>query len=886
MTEESLVIHKIFSHTVSQFADKVALRVKKGDLWLKITYRDLEASSQKVAAFLIKEGFKKGDFAGIILENRPEWPIIYLGIMYAALTCVPLDRQLTPEEARNLILDSQAKIIFCSYDIFVEKFKDNLADYSLKFVLLDNPEYQHPNITNFSDIEYIKPDTSLMPDVLPEDIASLIYTSGTTAKPKGVLLSHKNICSNFRSTQKSNVCLPSDNMLSILPLHHTYAFMVTLVVPLFLGGEVTYCLSFKPQDLSQVIQEAKVTVLVGVPQLFSLLHKAIYDRIKKIPFFLRPFLMPFIKSKVRSQFGILRLLVSGGARLPPKINRDLSELGFKIVEGYGLTETSPVVTLNPPQKTKFGSVGKPIPDVEIKILKPDKSGIGQVLIKGPNVMQGYFRQPDLTSQVIKEGWFYSGDLGWIDKEGYLFLTGREKDVIVLSSGKNIYPEELEEYYSQGPYIKEICILSRQEEKFGRPIESLYAVIVPNLEYFRQRNEADIRGKIRWELENLNRNLPSYRHIMGFTITKEELPRTALKKIKRYAVRQKYFAERPEEVGIEKKEFCAEDQKILNLDITKKIIDYISSELNKPVYLDSHLEIDLGIDSLSKVELGLGLEALLRIKIPDELLYGVSTVREVILNLKDLIQGPSAIIYKTESVQKNWGQILKELPPAEKMLEKVRVEASFLDKLFALVFKTIFLFIFRIFWWLRVKGKEFLPAQGPYIICPNHASYLDGFVLFTSLPLSNAINGFFLGYSDIFEHPLVRWATKTSRLIPVDPNLHLTQALQYVSFVLRQKKIVCIFPEGRRSIDENMGEFKKGVGILIKELDIPVIPVYIKGSHYSWPRTKRLPRPYPLKIIFGKPMHWQELIGEHRPEFVDDYQAIAQGLRQEVVKLIC
>lgn len=229
-------------------------------------------------------------------------------------------------------------------------------------------------------------------------------------------------------------------------------------------------------------------------------------------------------------------MVSGGAKLSIQIALDFYGLGFKLIEGYGLTETSPVVTLNLAKNLKFGSVGKPIPDVGIKIHNPDKSGVGEVLIKGPNVMQGYFKQPELTSEVIKEGWFYSGDLGYLDREGYLYLVGREKEIIVLGSGKNIYPEELEEYYGQSPYIKEMCILERIEERFGSTIESLYAIVVPDLEYFRKMNVTDIRGKIRWELENLGKGLSPYRHIMGFTITKDELPRTPLKKLKRYQVR--------------------------------------------------------------------------------------------------------------------------------------------------------------------------------------------------------------------------------------------------------------------------------------------------------------------------------------------------------------
>lgn len=884
---ENLVISELFRQAVSQFPNKVALQIKKDNQWQSFIYRDLEEYSLKLATLLIKEGFKKGNTASLILENRLEWAIIYLGIIQAGLVCVPLDPQLNPQEIKNLVLDSAARIIFCSFDVFMKKIKDNLQTDAIKIVVLDMPESDGKNLIRFSDIEHTLPDTNVMPNILAQDIASLIYTSGTTAEPKGVLLSHANICSNYRSITKLNICFSSDNTLSILPLHHTYAFMVTLIVPLFSGATVTYCLSLKPQDLSQIIKESGVTVLVGVPQLFSMLHKTIFEPIKKIHLLFLPLALLWMRIKVRRQWGKqLRLLVSGGARLNPQTARDLSRLlGFKIIEGYGLTETSPVVTLNPPEKIKFGSVGRPIPDVQIKILNPDKSGVGQVLIKGPNVMQGYFKHPEWTQAVIKDGWLYSGDMGYIDGEGYLFLIGRENDIIVLSSGKNIYPEELEEYYGRSPYIKEICIMAQQEEKFGRLTDTLHAIVVPNLEYFKQRNETDIRGKIRWDLENLAKPLPSYKHIMGFTVTKEDLPRTALRKIKRYQVREKYFSVTLLKPNIIKEAvFSEEDLEILKKDIAGKIINYISGELNKPVYLDSHLEIDLGIDSLSRIELGLGLENILKIKIPDDVFYSVSTVKELIKSVLALVDKTASLTYEAEGIQRNWNQILAQVPK-EAILKKIRTESYFLDRLIAWIFKGIFLFIFRVCWLLKIQGRDYLPLQGPYVLCPNHASYLDGFAVFSSLPLCIATDIFFLGYSDILEHPLVRWTIKPARFIPIDPNTNLIKALQAISFVLSQKKIVCIFPEGRRSVDENIGEFKKGVGILIKELNIPVVPVYIKGSHQSWPRGNRLPRFFPLKVIFGRPLLAKELL-ERKAYSGDDYEIIARNLREEVARLAC
>ncbi|MBU0710076.1 MAG: AMP-binding protein, partial [Candidatus Omnitrophica bacterium] len=832
MLEDNFVIHGIFSNAVSNNPDRVALQTKRDNSWQRFTYKEVETLSLKLATYLIKQGCKKGDFAALILENCPEWPIIYFGIIYAGLGCVPLDPQLSGKEIENFLNDSGSKVIFSSHGIFTKKIGKNIGKKLNRVIILDSPDDLSGNLIKFSEIENVAPDLSILPTVSPADTASLVYTSGTTAQSKGVLLTHKNICSNFHGIQERKVFFASDNSIAILPLYHTYAFMATLIAPLLLGGKITYFpLSYKPSDLSSVIKEAEVTVLTAVPQLLFLLYKGIAEKTKKIPPLLMPLFLPLIRNKVRKQFGkSLRLLVSGGARIEPKVAEALSRLmGVKLIEGYGLTETSPIVTLNPPERQKFGSVGKPIPGVKIKIVDPDESGIGEVAIQGPNVMAGYFKRPDLTSEVIKDDWFYSGDLGYIDRDGYLFLSARKKDVIVLSSGKNIYPGELEEHYIKSPYIKEICIMPKTEERFGRLIDSLYAVVVPDFEYLRKRNEANIQARVRWDLENLGKDLPSYKHIMGFVITKEELPRTSLKKIKRYQVSKK-FADF-ESVKEEAKEeiLSEEDTNILSQDIAKKIIGYLNNELKKPIHLNSHLEIDLGIDSLSKVELILGLEALFSIKIPEETLGKAATVKELIVRVLEIIEEGATSKETREEAAKTWSEILRE-QPEEKTLEKISLVPRFLDTVILWIIIKAFFCIFKVFWLLRVKGKELLPSKGPYLICPNHASYLDGAVLISSLPFKYVVNIFSLGYSDIFEKPVFRWSIKLAHLIPIDPNTNLTEAMQAIAHVIRHGKMACIFPAGRRSIDENVQEFKKGVGILIKELDIPVVPAYIKNSH--------------------------------------------------------
>ncbi|MFH1889230.1 MAG: AMP-binding protein [Candidatus Omnitrophota bacterium] len=886
MEESNIAISGLFAEAASNFPDKTALQIKYDNSWSRVTYRELEARSLKVAAFLLGEGLKRNDSVAIILENRPEWAVIYLGIIYAGLTCVPLDVQLGQAEIKNLIADSGAKVIFCSYDIFFRKAGEGTHGLPVKAVILDMPKVWGGNHVRFSDIESAPDDKTPMPDILAQDIASLIYTSGTTGEPKGVLLSHANICSNYRSIAKLRICDHSDNVLSILPLHHTYSFMVTLIVPLLLGATVTYCPSLKSQEMVRVIRGAGVTVLVGVPQFFLMLHKAISEGLKRTHSLLLPFALLYTRTRVQREWGgQLRLFVSGGAKLDPKAAIELSRFtGIKITQGYGLTETSPVVTLNPLNKIKYGSAGKPIPDVEIKVDHPGQGGVGEVLIRGPNVMQGYFKHPEWTKTVIKEGWFYSGDLGYIDSEGYLFLVGREKEVIVLSSGKNIYPEEIEHHYGRSPYIKEICVISRAEERAGGPVDTLHAVVVPDLGYFKEKNEANIRMRVRWELENLSKNLPSYKRIMGFTITREELPRTPLKKIRRHLVAERYLSLSSREPAVIKDNLSYEDDpQIPRKEIAGKVINYLSAQLKKPVYPDSHLEIDLGIDSLTKVELGLGLENALSIKIPEELFYGVSTVKELILVVSGLCGESPVLMGESDAGRMEWSKVLS--PGKEEIFKDIRTEPYLRDKLITWIFKGIFIFIFRTCWLLRIKGRRNLPSEGPYLLCPNHASYLGAFIVFTGLPAGNAIDTFFLGYSDILCHPLIRPTTRAARLIPLDPNTNLIKALQAVSFVLTKKKIVCIFPEGRRSVDENIAEFKKGVGILVKELNIPVVPVYIKGSHKSWPRDKRFPRLYPLKVIFGRPLSYGELL-KKRDDADDDYETIAMNLREEVLRLAC
>ncbi|MFA5144337.1 MAG: AMP-binding protein [Candidatus Omnitrophota bacterium] len=904
--EENLVIHKVFAQVSSQYSDRICLQIKKGSGWERWSYGQIEDLSLKIGVFLIKAGFKKGDFAALCLENRPEWGIIYLGIITAGLVSVPFDTQLTGQEIENLINDCAAKIIFVSNTVFQAKKIDKIKTGLNKIVILDL-DIEKDNFVGLEQVKSTSSEGVTWPEVLPEDIASLIYTSGTTGEPKGVMLTHKNFCSNFQSIYKLKLFSDKDNFISILPLHHCFPFIVTLILPIFCRAPVTYVSSLKTDELLTSMREAGVTVLAGVPQLFYMFYAQAAAKMDKMPFLFKAPLLGLIwilwqvrrltginlnkqiLSKIHRPFGkTLRFFISGGAKLNEAAARFLMKIGFTILEGYGLTETSPGVAFNPLRRQKIGSVGKVIPDVEVKIVDPDATGMGEVVIKGPNVMKGYYKRPDETSSVLKDGWFYSGDLGHMGRDGYLYITGRIKEMIVLSSGKKIFPEEIESHYAKSPYIKEMCVIGIGEEEG----QSLSAVVVPDAEYCRKAGEGDLNSKLRWELENLSNSLAPYQRIKGFIIVKENIPRTRLGKIMRYEVKKKYLDEfkgiKSKVAQEEEVPATEEDLKLLSDGAGKKIMEVLAkhAKLERQIVLTDHLELDLGIDSLGRVELTMALEQALNAHIPDEVLAQASTVKELILEIEKLATGTEAQGGPAgqAKIPTSWDEVLNK-EPAKEMIKKLYITPNLTAILGMLLFTGMLRLVFRTIWRLKISGTENIPKAGRCILCVSHGSYLDGFIVASSVPAGLRKDLYIVGFEAFFDHFLIRNIIKYIRVIPIDPGMHFVEAMQASSYVLKNNKIVCIFPEGERTIDGEVKKFKKGAGILAKELNIPMVPVYIKGSYESWPRTRRFPKPYPIKITFGKPVDFEELKKEGaRLGAKDDYEAIAFGIREEVVKL--
>ncbi len=539
MNKKIEFLSDVFESSVEKFPDKLAL--KKDDT--EYTYAQLKAEVIKLKNHLLDLGLKKGDKFAVFGENRPEWAIGYLAIVRAGLICVPVDRLLSEAEILHILRHSEASGVIASEN-YIDKIKAVKGELSnLKYVI---PMDSIKKLVATKDIPAGKLD--------PDSLAVLIFTSGTTGTAKAVMLSHNNILSNLRAVEQMIPLDENDTLVSIIPMHHTFEGTAGFLYPLYQGAAIYYPASLKPKDILETKKLAKVSCLIAVPLLFekflgavhrkvassSLPTKVIFNAISGIGSVFQ-FLRKPLFARVRKEMGLgnLRLACAGGAALTEKVARGLKLLAIPILQGYGLTETSPVISVSPLEKPNIASVGIVVPGVEVKINEPDENDIGEIIMRGPNVMLGYYKNKKATDEIIKDGWLYTGDLGWLDDEGYLYITGRRKSLIVTQTGKNIYPEELEAKLLKSQWVQEVLVVPRIDPETKK--ESICALIFPDYELLEQYSissdvtlsKDDIESIFKDEIKKVNEDLPAYKKITKFEVREEEFPKTTTKKIKRH-----------------------------------------------------------------------------------------------------------------------------------------------------------------------------------------------------------------------------------------------------------------------------------------------------------------------------------------------------------------
>jgi long-chain acyl-CoA synthetase len=515
---------------------------------LTFTYAEIQDRIRRTASYLTSKGVKRGDCVAVTGKNSPEWGIAYLAVLYAAGTVVPIDNQLNLQDKLGLAKRARAKIVFADEEAY-----DGFADLAEERISLvrEKPNY----------ILDIDAELAPRPELREDDLAAILFTSGTTGVAKGVMLSHKNIVSDALLSQTNLGIYPTDVFYALLPLHHSYTMLAVFIEAISVGAEVVFGKRMAIQEILKDLKRGEVTMLLSIPLLFNKLLKGIMagirkkgilvyaimrslmglsGLIKKI-FHVNPGKKIFHSVLEKASLEHIRICISGGGPLPSFTFRRFNQLGIDFVQGYGLTETSPIITLNPVEHYKEESVGKVIPQTEFTILNPDERGVGEIAVKGPMLMQGYFEDEEATKESFTEdGYFCTGDMGYLDRENYLYLTGRQKNLIVTAGGKNVYPEEIENAFELYDEVDQIMVKGYVSDERLRE-ESVEAYVYPDLDYFGEdavNNEEkwqEIESRVQSVVQEVNQKLMPYQRVQRVTVLKSPMEMTTTKKIKRHKV---------------------------------------------------------------------------------------------------------------------------------------------------------------------------------------------------------------------------------------------------------------------------------------------------------------------------------------------------------------
>jgi long-chain acyl-CoA synthetase len=862
---------ELFEATIKLHRNRPALRLLRkaeGSEPVSYTYAQMGELGYRGAAMLRGLGVGSGDRIALMSENRPEWAISYFAILLAGATVVPLDKELTLGEVVNLARVANVRALVLS-----RKVAERLAGEANLAVPVSSPRDDgdddvavvwspaHPALG-----EYLRKQIDAAPSVLAFDelltdqqswtptaadvrgdtVASLIFTSGTTGTPKGVMLTHKNFTSMVSKLSSLFTLYTHDKLLSVLPLHHTFEFSAGLLMPLLHGASIDYLEEIEADSLARALEDEGVTGMVGVPALWQLLERKIYKNISdagvlaekafdsiidlnrslrdKLPWDLATGKLLFLPVH-RKLGGRMRLLISGGSALPPETMKTFRGLGFNLYEGYGMTESAPVLTVTRPgDKLIPGSVGRPLPGIDVKIDAPDTSGIGEVIARGPNVMAGYFENAEATAQTIVDGWLHTGDLGRIDEDGNLYIVGRKKEMILGPSGENVYPDELEEVYGDSEHIKEISVVGLPGEA-GH--ETVAALIVPDYEANGDREA--VREAVREHVRQVGKGLPLYKRLKTFHLWDHDLPKTSTRKIKRREViAELQRLERAAKGGAEVKQLTAAGSSSWILDVLAQVTQKPRAQVTSESAL-----ADLGFDSLMFTELAVAIEAAgVQLPDPSELvgLEKVADVERLLARLGAKQEQQSHVPGRKKRASTSSGVDDDIDVPRPLVSLGRRALRGGMRALYERVLET------------DIYGGANVPPFGGYIVAANHASHLDtGLVKYALGEQGEALVA--LGAKDyFFDDPVRRmYFENFTNVVPMERHGSLRESLRLAGEVIRDGYILLIFPEGTRSETGMMADFKPSLAYLALTNRCGILPMYLQGTHDAMPKGRYLPR---------------------------------------------
>jgi len=863
--------------------NNVALELQRHDHLESCTYGELHSWAESVGRWITENNIAPGSRLAILADNHPRWVAAFLGIITAGCVAVPLDTALHDDQVLKLLKDSGATAVFVDVK-HVPVTRTAVKELNVGLILTD-PDRMTEQVkqdrfrANLPEIFKAGSGSFKPVTVNTEDVASLLYTSGTTADPKGVMLTHGNFFGEVDAVFNWVNIGPTDALLGILPLFHVLALMANLLLPLVKGSRVLYLETLNTSELLKALQERNITAFAVVPQFYYLIHERIFEEIKKRgPVTQKIFGAMVVLNRTLRKVGInagpilfrkvhqtmgpkMRYFATGGSRFDPAVQKDFYDLGIDVMQALGLTETTAAIYVNAPNDIEIGSCGKAMKGVEGKIVDPQPQedggpAVGELAVRGPVVMKGYWNRPDATDAVMKDGWFLTGDLGYFDAKGNLFLTGRKKEVIVLSNGKNVYPEEIEAHYMKSPFIKEIAVMGL-EGKAGEERDRLHAVIVPNFDELKKRKIVNAKEVIRYDIEGLSSQLATTKRVNSYEIWQEDLPRTTTRKIKRFEVQKRVKANQAKKISDDaelpaEKPLTAEESAWLEQpDVQRglKIVRELSQSAPANLRPAHSLELDLGLDSMQRVELLSRLEEELGGNVEESRLTDIYTVKDLIdAVLQSAASGESR---PGRTVFAGWRAILAEDPDDPEVLRLTH--PSRLNDTFWYGVSRIIQMVAKDRSDLKVSGLEKLPKRGPFIISSNHQSYIDPLVLASVMPPEIFYNLFAVGTSEIFGSGIMRSLARRIKTVVVDPDANLVPAMRAGAYGLRHGLSLVLYPEGERSIDGTPRIFKKGAAILSIHMQVPIVPVAIEGFYEMWPRSQPFQGFKPLKMTVGDPI---------------------------------
>jgi long-chain acyl-CoA synthetase len=847
--------------------------------------------ARRVARGLATRGINPGDAVAIFAPPGVEWIAALLGIVASGAVAVPVDAQLDRRKLKHVLADCKARLAFTTSTL-AERLERSAR--RAKPLLLDaDRDDERSWLALEGDGEPA--------EVSPDDVAAILYTSGTTGPPKGVPLTHANLAWQVRALIALELVREGDSVLVPLPLHHVYPLAIGVLLPLGAGAVIVLPHAVTGPQIARALREVRVTAMIGVPRLYAAFLGGLEARARAAGRLRGALLRSAIRlsaeldRRARIRAGAvllgplrrriaphLRLVASGGAALDPEVAWKLEGLGWRVATGYGLTETSPLLTLHPPGARRFETAGKPIEEVELKIepVEPAEGeraadeGFGEVLARGPGVFAGYLRLPEKTEEAFSDGWFRTGDLGRMDEGGWLHLRGRASTRIVMPGGENVQPEDVEEVYAESPEIREVGVLEREGQ--------LVALVVPRRGAHggngAEQDGGDVASAVRTAIERRSRELRSFERVVDFALTEEALPRTRLGKIERHSLEERYEQalvgkERPAG-AMDPEEMSGEDRALLDDPAAREVWDALAQRYpDRRLTPDASPGLDLGIDSLEWIELSLEIGERSGVELSEEAIGRIETVRELLAEIVEAREGGAKAREPLEDPDSFLDdRELRSLEPRGPAVEE-------LARACAAANRGIFRSIFR----LEVEGLEHVPGEPPFVLAPNHASYLDAPALAAALPWSRLRETWWAGFTGItLSNPAARAFSRMANVVPFDVRRGALSSLAFASAVLQREHALVLFPEGRLSRDGELQEFKPGIGLLLAHRRVPVVPVWIGGTHGALPPGSWLPHPRSIRIAFGPPAEPSEL--EREGEGESPHERIASAVRTRVAAL--